>query len=208
MKKIFTDCDIYEDQWYRDLPPDYKLLWEYICRKCQYGVWKVDFKLFEFCTGARVEPTQALDYLNKDKTRIEKLPDSRWFIVEFCKFQFGGLNERCAQHRHGIRFYEKFYPDLLSRVCSTLGASLGPGVAPTPQDKDKDKDKDNSFGKHENLFLSGQSGKRQGGFQKVAPYMSPSMRGMKVDKKCTSCGGAGWAPGGGQCRCWHYPVKK
>src|SRR3990167_2181446 len=86
MKKIFTDSDIYEDVWFRDLPPEYKLLWEYICRRCQYGIWKPDFKLAEFMIGGKLDEKTALDLLNNGKARIEVLKNGCWFVVDFCQF--------------------------------------------------------------------------------------------------------------------------
>lgn len=110
MKKIFTDCDIYEDMWFRELPPDYKLLWDYICRMCEYGIWKQDFKLANFYLGCSLDPQKALDLFNHEKTRIEVLEDTRWFIVDFCHFQYGGITESCPAHKPIFKFYRSFYP--------------------------------------------------------------------------------------------------
>lgn len=133
MKKIFTDCDIYEDMWFRELPPEYKLLWDYICRMCQYGVWKPDFKLANFYTGTTTELNKALELFNFDKIRIEVLEDKRWFIIDYCHFQYGGLTETCHAHKPIFKFYRSFYPNLLSRVLGSLPSRV--------QEQDKNKNK-------------------------------------------------------------------
>ena len=139
MKKIFTDSDIYEDVWFRDLPPEYKLLWEYICRRCQYGIWKPDFKLAEFMIGGKLDEQMALELLNNGKDRIEVLKNGCWFVIDFCQFQYGGLQPQCAQHKHALKFFKEKYPELLSRV----GPRVGPRVK--DQDQDQDKDKENKW---------------------------------------------------------------
>jgi len=124
MKKIFTDCDIYEDSWYRDLPTKYKLFWDYICRMCEFGLWKPDFKLAQFLLGIKFDSTEAFEFMNKEKVRVEKAKDGRWFIVDFCHFQYGGLTETCPAHKPIFSFYRSFYPDLLNRVLSRVSNTL------------------------------------------------------------------------------------
>lgn len=34
MKRRFTDCDMWEGDWFMSLPLDMKLLWRYLCDRC------------------------------------------------------------------------------------------------------------------------------------------------------------------------------
>ena len=41
MAKRFTDTEIWEQDWFIDLPNKYKLLWNYIKDKCDnVGIWR------------------------------------------------------------------------------------------------------------------------------------------------------------------------
>lgn len=146
MKKRFTDCDIWEDPWYRKLPCLYKEMWRFLCDKCDpSGVWKVDLDMIGFFLGENVSEKQALELFNKDKTRIEVLDSGKWFIVYFIPFQYGHLSRDCKPHtpvfdaieRHGIE-----------RLCKGYTKGIH-----TLQEKDKDKDKDKDKGKESNITI-------------------------------------------------------
>lgn len=95
--KRFTETLKWNDNWFQDLAPKYKLFWTYICDQCDCaGVWKVNLKLAAFQIGDTYEPDELLSIF---EGRIEDIGKGRWWIVQFCAFQYGTLTEKCAPHR-------------------------------------------------------------------------------------------------------------
>jgi hypothetical protein len=115
VKRVFTDADIYEDEWYQDLSLENKLFWDYICRRAEYGVWKPNMKLAEFQLGVKIDPSQAILEFNKTKTRVEVTHDGRWFIPSWISFQYPTLSENCPAHKPLFVFYERNYRYLFDR---------------------------------------------------------------------------------------------
>lgn len=119
MKRIFTDADIYEDEWYQNLPTEYKLLWDYICRRAEYAIWKPNWGLVEFQLRIKIDPKLALKAFNSEgqnkKERVMMLKNGRWFIPSWISFQYPGLSQSCPAHRPVFKFYEVNYPYLLDR---------------------------------------------------------------------------------------------
>ncbi len=144
MSKRFTATEKWDDPWFRKLSPTYKLLWQFICDKCDNaGVWKKDFELAEFCIREKIDEQSAFEAFCNGKERIIKLNDDYWLISDFVRFQFGELSKNCKQHAHIITLIEshragKGYPVISLRADTGVGA----GVDATPKDKDKDKDKE------------------------------------------------------------------
>ena len=130
MAKRFYDSRKYQDPWLRKLPPNYKLLWDYMLCVCNHaGFWKVDFEMAIFCIGLDVEQKEALKVFGGKRVWI--VDAETWFIPKFIEFQYGELNEAVNCHKSVIfelkkeRVYEQFI-----------------NSCPTVKDKDKDKDKD------------------------------------------------------------------
>lgn len=95
--KRFTETLKWQDAWFQDLAPKHKLFWLYICDQCDCaGVWKTNLKLASFQTG---EPFEEAELLSTFEGRIEDIGNGRWWIVQFCTFQYGTLTEKCAPHR-------------------------------------------------------------------------------------------------------------
>lgn len=136
MKKRFTDCDIWEDPWYRKLPCLYKEMWRFLCDKCDpAGVWKVDLDMIGFFLGEDVSEKQALELFNSDKTRVEVLPNGKWFIVYFIPFQYGHLSRECKPH---IPVFDAIERHGIERLCK----GYTKGTIGTLQEKEKEKDKE------------------------------------------------------------------
>jgi len=118
MFKRFTDCEKWDDPWYRNLPPPYKLLWQFMCDRCDNaGVWKVDFDAAQFFIGAPVHE-EALKYF---KDRVHILDPGYWLITKFVDFQFGALSGESPLHRSVLSLIEKHrvslpYPKPSARV--------------------------------------------------------------------------------------------
>lgn len=143
--KRFTDTEKWSDPWYRKLSLLHKLLWDYICSRCDLaGVWKPDLELASFCIGEPIDEAQAIQALGH---RIQILPGGNWFIPKFIPFQYGPLHEDCRPHQAVIRAlqdhnipYDKGMDTLTYCVQSHSHHKLK-GID-TLKDKDKDRDKD------------------------------------------------------------------
>lgn len=133
MVKRFTETTKWDDPWFIRLPVSLKLLWLYLCDRCDAsGV--IDFcpELASIQIGAEVG-TQSLTAFGE---RVQKLASGKWQIVKFLSFQYGCVDAHCPAHKPVIRLITANglkYPinNLLDRVSNTL------------KEKDKDKEKDN-----------------------------------------------------------------
>jgi hypothetical protein len=84
MSKRLTDTEIWEQDWYIDLPNKYKLVWNYVKDKCDNaGIWRPNKSLLQKIIG------EFLQFVNIEKQRIIPLPSGRWFIHGFFIFQYG-----------------------------------------------------------------------------------------------------------------------
>ncbi len=128
MSKRFTETTKWDDPWYHDLPPEAKLLWQWLTDKCdQSGVVDVSFSIASFQIGMKVEAS-TLEALGG---RIAKLPSGKWRIVKFLEFQYGSLSDTCPAHKPVFRAMKANgiqYP--IDRVSNTL------------QEEEKDKEEE------------------------------------------------------------------
>lgn len=137
MSKRFTDTEIWNDEWFRNLPTKYKELWRYLYENCDIaGCWKINLSHLHFSMpGEQFTLDDILITLNSDKERVIVFDNNkRLFITKFINFQYGLLSTKCGPHLGVI----KLFKDLLER-------GLPKGYL-TLQDKDKDKDKDKRGG--------------------------------------------------------------
>jgi hypothetical protein len=87
MAKRFTDTDKWKDEWYTDLPNDYKIIWQYLLDTCDNaGIYKRNIKLLNYYCNTNVSDT---DILNVFKLRVAPISDEKWIINKFCVFQYG-----------------------------------------------------------------------------------------------------------------------
>jgi len=130
MAKRFTDSRKFQDPWYRKLPPNYKLLWDYLLCTCNHaGIWKIDLEMASFCIGAG--DYDLAECLTKLKERIIPIGEEKWFIPKYITFQYGDINtnqSKACLSAIGVMKKE--------RVIELL-----PNSYESIKDKDKDKDK-------------------------------------------------------------------
>ena len=89
MAKRFSETKIWEDIWYQDLPIEWKMLWKYVCDKCdEAGIWKVNQSLAEFQLKIPVKWDETDKWFNSDKKRID-FHNGFWIINDFVSFQYG-----------------------------------------------------------------------------------------------------------------------
>lgn len=90
MAKRFHDTEIWNQDWFLELPPTYMLVWNYLLDKCCHaGIWKPNKKFMEYSIGATIDLKKALDLFNNGKKRIRVLDNGRWFIEDFIVYQYG-----------------------------------------------------------------------------------------------------------------------
>jgi hypothetical protein len=142
--KRFVDTSIWTKPWYRDLSPAEKCAWSYITAWCDsVGVWVPDFKGAEFNIGEEIDWDL---FRKKVNGNVKVLESGKWFLPDFCDFQYGPLDENShskpimsyirALKRHSLwEGYAKGY-DTLSE-----GESRGM-VTPKEKEKEKEKEKD------------------------------------------------------------------
>lgn len=131
--KRFTDTGKWNDPWFRSLSGTAKLLWSWLVDHCDNaGVIDPDTKLAEFQIGDPVEEKHFAELGN----RLERLPNGKFWIPKFIRFQFGELNPESRVHASVIKlldFHKISYP------ISSLSIGY---VNPLDSTKDKEKDKD------------------------------------------------------------------
>lgn len=111
MPKRFTETGKWGDQWFRELPIEYKIFWHYLCDQCDgAGVWKKDIGLASFYIGAQIDEEKALGLFNTpDKARIKPIGRDKWFILGFIEFQYGKqLSMESRPHIPVIALIEKY----------------------------------------------------------------------------------------------------
>lgn len=140
-KLRFTDCDKWDDPWFMELPAAHKLLWQYICDKCDNaGVWNVNGRLAEFHLGMVVNWPEAIKTFGG---RIVILADgTKWHLTKFLTFQYpGGLGNSNA-HKQVARLLVAHGLDSTVPKLMGSGGLLGdfqksPRLDQTRPDKDK-----------------------------------------------------------------------
>jgi len=92
-----TDTCLWDEDWFIELPMEYKLLYMYIKDRCDYGgIWKPNKKIFQRICGTNsiIFLDDFLNAVNKDeegeeKLRIIVLPNRNWLLVKFLVYQIG-----------------------------------------------------------------------------------------------------------------------
>jgi len=89
--KRFTDSNIWRKVWFQELPPEYKTAWFYIKDNCDsIGIWDVNIPLANFQIGNDLDWDKFRDCCNEN---IQVLSEKKWWLVDFCNFQYGKLDE-------------------------------------------------------------------------------------------------------------------
>jgi len=137
MAKRFFSTKIWDEDWFLDMPIEYRLFWFYILSSCDHaGVFKVNLGSFCRLNGVKIEPTDALVLLNSGKQRIREINNSTWLIEDFFCYQYG---ETFNPNNRVHESIEKVYKSHGIKMTTIRGLKdLKDGV----KDKDKDKDKE------------------------------------------------------------------
>jgi len=146
MAKRFTSTEIWAEDWFLEMPIEYKLFWYYMLSNCNHaGFFKVNLRSFCGLNEVKLTSTLVLQYFNSGKSRIRVINSSLWLIEDFFVYQYGTtLNENNRVHNSIKKEYIKYDIDLGS-IRGLI--DLKEGV------KDKDKDKDILIHKEGNLWF-------------------------------------------------------
>jgi len=85
MSKRFTDTELYDQDWFLELPPRLKCAWEYLCKRCDtIGIWRIGVRKMSNDIGEAV----LLEELTKHFKAIV-IDEDRLFLPGFVPFQYG-----------------------------------------------------------------------------------------------------------------------
>ena len=91
MPKRFTETDKWRKTWFRNLSCAEKAAWFYITESCDaVGVWDADTELAEYLIGEKIDWK---GFVDKTNGNIEVLQNGKWWLVDFCEFQYKDLSE-------------------------------------------------------------------------------------------------------------------
>jgi hypothetical protein len=119
MAKRFTATEIWGEDWFLEMPSEYKLFWYYMLSTCDHGgLFKVNVRSFRGLVGVEITPETALEHFNKGKSRIRVINNSVWLIEDFFVFQYGTtFNPNNKMHES----IEKLYLKLDLKMTSIRG---------------------------------------------------------------------------------------
>jgi len=114
MAKRFTDTELWNQDWFIEMPSEYKLFYFYVKDACDHaGIFKVNLKMFCYINGVNISAEKAVEYFNKDKLRIYEITSDRWLLVDFFAFQYG----------HKFNFNNKLH-ESVRKILEAEGVSL------------------------------------------------------------------------------------
>jgi hypothetical protein len=144
MSKRFFDSDKWKKKWFRLLSTAEKAAWDYITSQCDsVGVWEPDYETAEHFINGKVDWK---GFTKKVNGNIEILTNGKWFLVDFCHFQYGRLKPSCSPHRSYIALLEKH--GLFERVAEGYAKGCLRDKE-KEQEKDKEKEKELELEKEE-----------------------------------------------------------
>jgi len=108
MAKRITDTFKWKNRFFRELLPEYKLLWYYIWDDCDHaGIWDIDFETASRKIGFDYTEEQAMEEFGGE---IIPFDGNRWFVPCFLELQYGmTLNSKDNKcHKSVVQILDKF----------------------------------------------------------------------------------------------------
>ena len=134
MVKRFCDTDIWNKEWFLKLPLLQRSLFLYIKDNCDCaGVYEPNYMMLSFIMNQSIKEDDILK-INETKKQIE-LINGKFFITDFCKFQYGELKPSCKPHIKVIETLKKH--GLFERVSKGYRKGID-----TLEEKEEDKEKE------------------------------------------------------------------
>lgn len=146
MAKRFSATEIWEEDWFLDMPNEYKLFWYYMLSTCDHaGLFRVNVGSFCKLLSVKIDTDKYLELINKGKLRIRTITNSLWLIEDFFVFQYGHIfNHNNKVHQSIANLYKKHNINILDvRGLSEVKERTKrgqDGVNDTPKDKEQDKE--------------------------------------------------------------------
>lgn len=198
MSKRFYDTALWDRPWFRQLPPEEKAAWLFIISKCDsVGVWVPDYAAGDFMVGCRI---QWSDLPGKCNGNIRILDNGKWWIVDFCNFQYGELSPNCKPHAsylallslHGLL---EIYLENHQNKGYTKGLD-------TVQEKEKEteKEKDNSIIIKRKKFVKPTT-------EEIAAYCSERQNTVSPGRFFDYYEARGWLVGKSPMKDWRAAVR-
>ena len=152
MSKRFTDTELWSEDWFIDIPKDYKLFWMYLKDQCDHcGIWRCNIKKFNRLNECNVSLDTAIEFFNQDEPRIFAIDDSKWLLVGFVPFQYGKvLNKGNRVHLSIVEKYNSLNINI-EQIRGQIEVKER-SVRPKEEDKEGVKDKDKDINKRVELF--------------------------------------------------------
>ena len=150
--KRFTDINIWYDKpWFIDLTPVEKCAFNFIKDRCDnVGVWVPNYKLADAIIGEDVD-WQGLT--KKTNGNVVVLKNGKWWLPDFCDFQYGTLSENCKPHQSYIALLKKhgLYNVVLKGYVKGINT-----IQEKEKEKDleKEKDKKHKHGEYSHVLLT------------------------------------------------------
>lgn len=137
--KRFSDTARFEEPWYRQLPSELKIAWEFVWARCDNaGVWWPDFPLADFMLGCKVK----WDELREKTGRVVVLPSGKWLLKGFVELQCGAQLSPDSRPHQAVMKLLDFHGICLSDSLSIVYPVDYQEGTDTPKDKDKEQDPD------------------------------------------------------------------
>ena len=107
MAKRLFDTEIWQKEWFGELPIKLKVLVFYIFGNCDCaGVFEANYRNLKFYIGEKISEGDILSI-----KQIAKLPNGKFYLTDFIKFQYGvnvdELNPKFSVHKGVIKILEK-----------------------------------------------------------------------------------------------------
>ena len=175
MVKRFCDTEIWNKEWFLKLPLLQRSLFLYIKDNCDCaGVYEPNYMMLSFIMGQPINEDDILK-INETKKQIE-LINGKFFITDFCKFQYGELKPSCKPHIKVIETLKKH--GLFERVSKgyrkgihTLTEGYTKGMD-TLEEKEEEKEKEEDKEKEkEDIFVSPKIEKVFQSYEKNCPNL-------------------------------------
>jgi len=146
MAKRFTDTELWQKEWFLRLPDLQRCLFLYIKDNCDCaGVYEANFLMLEFIFHQKITKEDILK-INETKKQIEFLEGNKFFLTDFCQFQYGELKNSCKPHLKVIETLKKH--NLFERVSKGYVYPLDTlEEKEEEKEKEKYKEKEEEFGK-------------------------------------------------------------
>jgi hypothetical protein len=141
MSKRFTSTELWVEDWFCEMPMEYKLYWYYMLSKCNHaGIFKVNTKMFNNINECNLNHESALNYFNTDKSRIRVINDNVWFIEDYFFYQYGkSFNIKNRVHKSIYDVYYQYNIELTS-IRGVLEFNIGDNNEVIGVDTDRVKD--------------------------------------------------------------------